>query len=91
MATPRISTITTIFRGAEYVRTSRNGNPTFRVVTDDGTYLTETDGSIGYSIGNYTNSRIGLIGKPVVLTLTRNGRVTHMTGTDTNNNSTEGN
>src|ERR1044072_3463790 len=46
-----------VIDGIERIRNSRYGNPTFRVFTSMGTFLTETDASLGYGIENLTNSR----------------------------------
>jgi hypothetical protein len=56
---------------------SRNGNPTWELVTDAGVYRTQTDSSLGYSMGNHTNTRSDeyLIGKRVAFTATPAGRV----------------
>lgn len=42
----------------EHAATSRNGNPTYRLKLDDGrTFLTVTDGGIGYAATNYRPRR----------------------------------
>ena len=61
--------------GAERAGTSSMGNPTWDLLTDRGAFRTETNGSIGYSVDNYTNSKYGWVGKRVVLHTTRSGRV----------------
>lgn len=73
-------TIVCTFLGANRCkRLSTNGNPSFDVITSEGTFRTETNGSIGYSISNYTNTRLdtSLIGKTVKLSLRRN-RITNI-------------
>ena len=54
--------ITTTTRGTvesiDHAATSRNGNPTYRVTLTDGrSFLTETDGSVGYAATNYRPDR----------------------------------
>lgn len=68
-------TITTVFRGATRKGASVNGNPTWILHTDDGDYTTQSDASLGYEVSNLTHSRLGIVGKRVVLTMTRAGRV----------------
>ena len=49
-------TITGQIVSVEHAATSRNGNPTYRVTLEDGTsFLTETDGSVGYAATNFRN------------------------------------
>ena len=65
----------------DHVATSRNGNPTYRVTLTDGrSFLTETDGSVGYAATNYRPRRGQL--SPVVLTMGARGRVVRMTRPD---------
>lgn len=55
-----------IFR-IERMGLSRNGNPRFRLHTDQGTFATKTDASLAYGIENYTNTRFPdehVIGNP---------------------------
>lgn len=76
-----MSTIIATFNGAVRCKQlSVNGNPSYDVITSAGTFRTETDGSIGYSLPNYTNTRLPdcLIGKEVKLTLTKHERVTNI-------------
>lgn len=59
-------TVTDIERAAS----SRNGNPSWFITLDNGTrYRTETDGAVGYVVGNVS------VGETHTLTLTRAGRV----------------
>lgn len=37
--------------------TSTNGNPRYQIDTDQGVFYTGVDASLGYGIGNYTNSQ----------------------------------
>jgi hypothetical protein len=63
----------------ERVGTSRNGNPTYRIYTTTGdTFLTETDGQIGYAATNYRPRRDEKF-TPVKLTLIARNRVTDIT------------
>lgn len=58
--------------------TSANGNPSFRIVTDEGEFRTQTDASLGYGITNYTNANFPetyVIGVRVTLITTRGGLV----------------
>lgn len=43
---------------AERRNNSTSGNPTWRLFTDQGTFTTEPDAQIGYSIANLSNSRL---------------------------------
>lgn len=67
--------------GAEYITTTKNGNPVWRVDTSKGAYRTEPDASLGYGIRNFTSSRFEddfIIGNPRVrvdLVLNKRGRV----------------
>lgn len=80
-------TVTTTTTGEiaqiERVATSRNGNPTYRVYLTDGrSFLTETDGSVGYSVTNYRPRR-GESSTPVVLTIYgKRERITSITRPD---------
>ena len=48
------TTIRGVIRSVSHAASSRNGNPTYRITLDDGmSYLTETDGSIGYGATNF--------------------------------------
>lgn len=40
------------------LQSSRYGNPRWKVTTDQGTYRTKRDASVGYSIGNYRRGRL---------------------------------
>lgn len=56
-----------VINSAERVRNSGYGNPTWRLTTSMGTFLTQKDGAIGYAIENFTNSRFPetfVIGNP---------------------------
>lgn len=64
---------------AERRNNSNAGNPRWRLSTDHGTFDTETDGQIGYTVSNLANSRrpdfaIGDDAPPVTLVL-RGSRV----------------
>lgn len=61
----------------ERLPASRLGNPRFRLTLDEReTFLTQTDGAVGYAVDNFR------VGRKVVLTLTRAGRVSDMTYED---------
>lgn len=65
----------------EYASTNKDGNPTFRIVTDEGLYKTVDGGAIGYGITNHTAPRFPddyIIGAEVTLVLTKAGRVAHI-------------
>jgi hypothetical protein len=64
----------------QHVATSRAGNPTHRLTLDDGTtYLTETDGSVGYGTRNFLpHHRNDYAPVPVLLTIGDRGRVVHI-------------
>jgi hypothetical protein len=64
----------------QHVATSRAGNPTYRLTLDDGTsYLTETDGSVGYGARNFLPHHLnGHAPVPVLLTIGDRGRVVHI-------------
>jgi hypothetical protein len=64
----------------QHAATSRAGNPTYRITADDGTtYLTETDGSVGYGARNFLPRwRDDYAPTPVVLWIGDRGRVTHI-------------
>ncbi len=61
----------------KHVATSRSGNPTYRVTLADGrSWLTETDGAVGYGARNVAPSH----GEHHTVTLTiRRGRIIYMT------------
>jgi hypothetical protein len=66
----------------EHAGTSHMGNPTYRVTFTDGrSYLTETDGSIGYAATNY---RPHSLNEPVVTVVAtfRGGRIIKMERVD---------
>lgn len=73
-----------IISAAERVRNSGNGNPTWRLLTSHGIYLTAIDASVGYSIDNMTNSRLPeyVIGNPaeprVTLIVSNTNRVAYI-------------
>ena len=68
------------FTGAKRYGTSRNGNPTWNIYTaDDGSYRTQSDGSIGYQMANYSGGPNSLVGRLVLLRMTAAGRVWDMT------------
>lgn len=63
----------------DYVSTSGNGNPTYRVRLVDGrSWLTETDGQVGYGITNFRPHPLHTPVSPVVLTI-RGGRIIYAT------------
>jgi hypothetical protein len=68
------TTVRAIERGA---RLSGNGNPWFTIATDAGTFRTQTDAAIGYSMENYANRRLPecILDRQVTLQRTRRGRV----------------
>ncbi|MGC2652286.1 MAG: hypothetical protein WA317_01500 [Mycobacterium sp.] len=79
MSSPKSRTFIATFLSATRKGTSRKGNPTWSLVTSAGVYLTESDGSIGYSISNYTGrSSDRLVDQDVEFTVTKNDRVTDM-------------
>lgn len=45
--------IETSILAVEHDSTSRMGNPTYRIITPDGSYRTPTNGSVGYGAGNF--------------------------------------
>jgi hypothetical protein len=61
----------TVF-GVTRLRNTANGNPRFKLHTDQGDYLIGSDAAVGYEVENYTN-RIPSDGSglPLVLTVTR--------------------
>lgn len=73
-------TFVATFHGATRKNNSTNGNPTWTLHTSDGDYTTQTDGSVGYSVSNYTGGPSSLIGKRVTFTVsgTGRGRVSNM-------------
>jgi len=73
MATKTKTTKTGTIIGLERMNCSRNGNPRFRIIFDDGTTATTApDASLSYSIGNY-GERFD-----VVATFDGRGNVTHL-------------
>lgn len=74
----------TIYR-AERLTNSSAGNPRWRLYTSEGNYDTGADVSVNYSVDNLTNSRfpdtyaIGDDAPPVILTLSKSAKVTHIT------------
>ena len=68
--------------------TSRNGNPTYRVairVADavcDGSFLTQTDGSIGYAADNYRPDSREDGTRQNILHVNGRGRIVNITGPD---------
>ena len=69
---------TATFLGAKRLNNSVNGNPTWELVTSQGTYKTQTDASLGYEVSNHTGGPNSLIGKEVEFTATKAGRVWDM-------------
>jgi hypothetical protein len=57
--------------GVTRLRNTVNGNPRFKLHTDQGDYLIGSDAAVGYEVTNYTN-RIPSDGSglPLVLTVT---------------------
>jgi hypothetical protein len=71
----RLQTVTGDVAQVDHVATSGSGNPTYRVRLVDGrSFLTKTDGGIGYSATNYRPHSLNRPVSPVVLTL-RRGRI----------------
>ncbi len=66
---------TATFISATRKGTSRNGNPTWDLVTSDGVFRTQTDSSVGYSVSNYTGGPDSLIGQEVEFEATNARRV----------------
>lgn len=71
-----MSEITTTLKGATRENNSINGNPTWRLHTTDGDYLTELDASVGYDVDNHVNPDMSepWLGKEIVLTTVDPGR-----------------
>lgn len=46
-------TIEVDIHAVDHVVTSRMGNPTYRIITPQGEWLTQTDGSVGYAARNF--------------------------------------
>lgn len=69
-------TVTGNVQSVDHHGTSLYGNPTYRVTLDDGrSYLTQVDGSVGYSVTNFRPHSLRRPVVPVVLTLTDHDRV----------------
>lgn len=53
---------------------SESGNPRWRVITDKGIFLTETDSQAGYSLASaeYQSGRVKIV-------IGRNNKITHIT------------
>lgn len=70
--------IRTTILSVERYGTSVNGNPSYTLECPEGArYITATDAGIGYAATNFSPPH-GVYGTPVVLTLTRAGRVTNI-------------
>ncbi len=67
----------TLYR-SERLNNSVNGNPRFRLHTSEGAFATQSDAAVVYAVTNFADDT------DVVLTLSRNGRVTHMQAANTN-------
>ncbi|HEX5522803.1 MAG TPA: hypothetical protein VFX53_05115 [Pedococcus sp.] len=67
-------TVTAIQRSE---RLSTDGNPSFIITTDKGTFRTQTDAAIGYAMGNYANRNLPdcILDQTVTLQCTGTGRV----------------
>ena len=63
------------FHGATRTRNSRNGNPTWKLHTSEGDFLTGADSAIGYEVANHTGGLGDWTGRRVVFTATNKGRV----------------
>lgn len=70
MASRTYGTVTGTIAAVKYHGTSSMGNPTQAVYIDDDPrpYLTQSNSSLGYGIGNY-------IGREMTLDLTKAGRI----------------
>lgn len=73
--------------GAERAYTSSMGNPTWRLIFEDYTVLTETNGGIGYEVGNLTRELRARKERhggalPVVVNFTPAGRAWNVTPLD---------
>jgi hypothetical protein len=68
---------TAVFKGADRLPNSSNGNPRWLLLTSEGNYGTEPDASLGYEVSNHLHSTLGLVGKRVEFTATesRAGRL----------------
>jgi hypothetical protein len=78
MTARRTTTETVVLASIDHAATSHNGNPTYRLTCDDGrTYLTETDGGVGYEATNY-RSGYRRHDPRIVLTIGARGRVVGM-------------
>lgn len=71
-----MSEIKTTLKGATRENNSINGNPTWRLHTTDGDFLTELDASLGYDVENHCASWMdeSWIDRQVVLTTVGRGR-----------------
>lgn len=75
MSTAGLHKVNVTITDVTHHTTSSMGNPTYRIHTDDGlSYLTETNGQVGYKADNYRPRRSGET-VAAVLTLTQSGRV----------------
>lgn len=76
-----MASITVTLTSAHRVGTSVNGNPTWDLYTEQGIYRAQSDSALVYEVENRTSRPDGpradhsWIGREVVLTLTRSGRV----------------
>lgn len=71
-----MSETTVTLHGATRRGSSSNGNPRWTLHTSAGDLLTQADSAIGNEVDNHTAGEIhSWIGRKVVLTLTRAGRV----------------
>lgn len=78
----KTSTTTGNIVSVERAGTSPMGNPTWRINLEDGrSFLTQVNGSVGYSATNF-RPPYGHGPLPVILTLTKAGRVQDITYTD---------
>lgn len=67
-----------LITGVDHAGSSGSNNPTYRMFFEGGaSALTETDSQVGYAATNF-RPRIGEPVRPVVVTLTRAGRITHV-------------
>lgn len=71
-------TVNAILLGSKRLNLSTNGNPRFRLFTDQGDYLTSSDAAVSYDVENYTRGASRGLTIPVTLSLTRAGRVDDM-------------
>lgn len=67
--------ITRTVRMWERLRSSSNGNPRYRLLTNDGNYITQSDASFAYGLDNSPKTGGLPLDVPVILQITRDQRV----------------